>query len=232
VVMFQAVNLLSGDGGGLGGRCGPQVQECWEFEHPRKDAILNAQGLPMTNSHNARSAKLTFHIPHAGVLHGLAGYFEAVLYGNIGLSIHPHRKDQISKDMLSWFPLFFPFKAPLYLPNNSELQVYIWRLTNQRQVWYEWYAESFMPVFNTPSSSASSDDVESTTSAHGSFFASPSTPMATPSPLIDAIDAQAEFEKGSSSWEPGEFSKADIGVVKIGQTSLHNPGGKSSWIGL
>jgi type II protein arginine methyltransferase len=42
---------------------------------------------------------------------GLAGYFEAVLYGNIGLSIHPERKDEISKDMLSWFPLFFPFKV-------------------------------------------------------------------------------------------------------------------------
>ena len=68
-------------------------------------------GLPVTNSHNVRSAKLTFHIPHAGVLHGLAGYFEAVLYGEIGLSIHPHRKDQISKDMLSWFPLFFPLKV-------------------------------------------------------------------------------------------------------------------------
>jgi hypothetical protein len=86
-------------------------------------------GLPLTNSHNARSAKLDFFIPHAGVLQwvlcihdflysvnpqncsGLAGYFEAVLYGNIGLSIHPHRKDRISKDMLSWFPLFFPFKV-------------------------------------------------------------------------------------------------------------------------
>ena len=65
----------------------------------------------MTNSHNARSAKLRFYIPHAGVLHGLAGYFEAVLYDNIGLSIHPHRKEHISKDMLSWFPMFFPFKV-------------------------------------------------------------------------------------------------------------------------
>src|ERR1700754_4582897 len=37
VVMFQAVNLLSGDGPGLSGLCGPQVQECWEFEHPRKN---------------------------------------------------------------------------------------------------------------------------------------------------------------------------------------------------
>lgn len=43
--MFQAINLLSGDGGGLGGRCGPQVQECWEFEHPRKDAVLDARGM-------------------------------------------------------------------------------------------------------------------------------------------------------------------------------------------
>ena len=68
-------------------------------------------GLPVTNSHNIRSAKLTFHIPHAGVLHGLAGYFEAVLYGDIGLSIHPDRKEHISKDMLSWFPLFFPLKV-------------------------------------------------------------------------------------------------------------------------
>ena len=68
-------------------------------------------GLPLTNSHNTRAAKLTFHIPHGGALHGLAGYFEAVLYGNVGLSIHPQRMDKISKDMLSWFPLFFPFKV-------------------------------------------------------------------------------------------------------------------------
>ena len=27
------------------------------------------------------------------------------------MSIHPHHKDQISKNMLSWFPLFFPFKV-------------------------------------------------------------------------------------------------------------------------
>lgn len=134
--MFQAVNILSGQGGNGndGDRCGPQIQECWEFEHPKRDVVLDEQGkscrnphwsvlihtltvlrvfpgLPFTNSHNIRSAKLTFHIPHAGVLHGLAGYFEAVLYGKIGLSIHPHRKDLVSKDMLSWFPLFFPFQA-------------------------------------------------------------------------------------------------------------------------
>jgi protein arginine N-methyltransferase 5 len=113
VVMFQAVNILSGDGGGEAGRCGPPVQACWEFEHPRRDAVLDMRGLPPTNTHNTRSAALTFHIPHAGILHGLAGYFEAVLYAHVGLSIHPARMERISKDMLSWFPLFFPFKVTL-----------------------------------------------------------------------------------------------------------------------
>ncbi|KAJ7170626.1 shk1 kinase-binding protein 1 [Mycena crocata] len=229
VVMFQAVNLLSGDGGGTNGRCGPQIQECWEFEHPRRDAVLDERGLPLTNSHNARSAKLDFFIPHAGVLHGLAGYFEAVLYGNIGLSIHPHRKDRISKDMLSWFPLFFPFKEPLYLPSNSELQVSIWRLTNQRQVWYEWHAEAFMNVIGAPL--AESDiPISSPRSASfangGSFFASPT--RNTPSPLIDANDGFA-FDRRSSRRDSVDSASR---LIKIGHTSLHNPGGRSSWIGL
>ncbi|KAJ7637720.1 PRMT5 arginine-N-methyltransferase-domain-containing protein [Mycena polygramma] len=228
VVMFQAVNILSGDGVGTNGRCGPQIQECWEFEHPRRDAVLDERGLPLTNSHNARSAKLDFLIPHAGVLHGLAGYFEAVLYGNIGLSIHPHRKDRISKDMLSWFPLFFPFKEPLYLPSNSELKVSIWRLTNQRQVWYEWHAESFMNIIGAPptESEVAMASPRSAGFANGSsFFASP--PRNIPSPFIDGNDAT--FDRRSSrrdSVEPGSR------LVKIGQTSLHNPGGRSSWIGL
>ena len=68
VVMFQAVNILSGTKASSDGRCGPDVQECWEFEHPRKGAVLDSRGLPYTNSHNARSAKLRFYIPHAGIL--------------------------------------------------------------------------------------------------------------------------------------------------------------------
>lgn len=112
--MFQAVNLLSGDGGGLSLECGARIQECWEFVHPRPDVLLDSHGLPITNTHNVRSTHLVFHIPFAGVLHGLAGYFEAVLYGNIGLSIHPERMDSISKNMLSWFPIFFPFKVSSY----------------------------------------------------------------------------------------------------------------------
>lgn len=228
VVMFQNVNILSGDGGGVSGRCGSMIQQCWEFEHPRKDATVDERGLPLTNSHNVRSAKLSFHIPHAGVMHGLAGYFEAVLYGHVGLSIHPHSKDRVSKDMLSWFPLFFPFKEPLYLPSNSELHVSIWRLTDERQVWYEWYAESFLPVFNSSSSPEHSED----TSGDGSFLACTSTHVAVPSPVIDAVDVFPSLERSELRKSGEESPRSTAGVIKIGQTSLHNPGGRSSWIGL
>ncbi len=34
-----------------------------------------------------------------------------MLYGNVGISIHPERMALISKDMLSWFPLFIPLKV-------------------------------------------------------------------------------------------------------------------------
>jgi len=203
VVMFEAVNILSGDGSGPDGRTGSQVQPCWTFVHPRKDPEMDLREPCATDSHNARSAKLTFHVPYAGVLHGLAGYFEAVLYGRIGLSIHPHRKAKISRDMLSWFPLFFPFKDPLYLPSNAELHVSIWRLTDQRRVWYEWYAESFLRIPSQSLGSGESVDAATVLASH-------------------SAPAISEMGKKTGGFE----------MVKIGHTSLHNPDGRSSWIGL
>ncbi|KAI0787942.1 PRMT5-domain-containing protein [Fomes fomentarius] len=236
VVMLHAINILSDNGSGISGTCGPRVQECWEFEHPRKDAALTEQGLPLTNSHNVRSAKLTFHIPHAGVLHGFGGYFEAVLYGNVGISIHPERMALISKDMLSWFPLFFPLKEPLYLPADAELTVSLWRLTDPRKVWYEWYAEAFLPV---PSSSVSMPIWKDTLSplspspdSSFSSFLSPSasTPTIVTSPLLDVPHLTLEVP-GSTSMIV-DRQQDGVSLVKISQTALHNPGGRSSWIGL
>ncbi|GJE96614.1 PRMT5-domain-containing protein [Phanerochaete sordida] len=227
VVMLQSIKILSGDGGGLSGKCGPQIQECWEFEHPRRDAVVNAQGLPVTNSHNTRAARLTFHIPHGGALHGLAGYFEAVLYGNVGLSIHPQRMDKISKDMLSWFPLFFPFKEPLYLPSKSELQVSLWRLTNERQVWYEWYAEAFLALPDgSPLVSVTSPPPQ-----RASLLAPAQLSSIEASPFVDNVEIPETPRSGRPDHEI-IFGGASMRLVKIGQTSLHNPGGRSSWIGL
>jgi len=74
--MFQAVNILSEDKS----ECGSKIQECWEFEHPRRDhgheggggggvvVVVNESRSPLTNHHNVRSARLRFWIPHAGVL--------------------------------------------------------------------------------------------------------------------------------------------------------------------
>jgi protein arginine N-methyltransferase 5 len=44
VVMMSQVNVLSADGGGISGRCGERVQQCWQFEHPRRDLILDSSG--------------------------------------------------------------------------------------------------------------------------------------------------------------------------------------------
>lgn len=103
--MFSSAHLLSGATDDR-----ERVQECWSFDHPNPDITLDDSGLPITNHHNARSAHLSFSIPQAGVCHGFAGYFEAILYDDIGLSIHPERSNG---EMLSWFPIFFPIQVRL-----------------------------------------------------------------------------------------------------------------------
>lgn len=124
------------------------------------------------------------------------------------------------------------------MPSNSELRVSIWRLTDQRQVWYEWYAESFLPVLRPPAETPKVGPVPKV-DGYGSFVTATATPFAPPSPLIDAIDSPGKpvVVSGDQFFKEvtkrvGEGSKVETGVVKIGQTTLHNPGGRSSWIGL
>ena len=35
---------------------------------------------------------------------------------------------------------------PLYFPDDSELEVSIWRQTDDRKVWYEWLVEVFAMI--------------------------------------------------------------------------------------
>ncbi|KAF3766552.1 Skb1 methyltransferase [Cryphonectria parasitica EP155] len=149
----------------------PRFQQAWEFVHPvwgslqekweAKEApkpmprtlgggaMNNAGGL---NEHNARHCHLTFYCRPRGVIHGLAGYFESTLYtpqtGGGGkelveLSILPDQIDKKSRDMVSWFPIFFPLKQPLYFPQDSELEISMWRQTDDTRVWYEWMVEAY-----------------------------------------------------------------------------------------
>ncbi|KAI6990279.1 Skb1 methyltransferase [Hortaea werneckii] len=163
----------------------PNIHQTWSFAHPVPAPILEQaqqrgggqidaggfQGGNGSNEHNARctrSGGLSFPIPRRGTVHGLAGYFETVLYASpsaaskpptnsnsktnpadwkqtrkVELSTNPLTMSHKSPDMISWFPIFFPFKTPLYIPDNGRLEVQMWRGTDDRGVWYEWSGEVF-----------------------------------------------------------------------------------------
>ncbi|GKZ65254.1 methyltransferase protein [Aspergillus niger] len=122
----------------------PFVQTTWSFEHPNQHIPPQ---LPTTstisNSHNVRRTRLSFPVYNRGVCHGLAGYFETVLYRDIELSTNPVTMDTKSADMISWFPIYFPLKTPLNVPDNGEVVVTMYRQTDDRKVWYEWMVEVF-----------------------------------------------------------------------------------------
>ena len=63
--------------------------------------------------------------------------------GRFGLSTHAVRKQVVSPKMMSWFPILFPLRTPMYIPDESELCASMWRRTDGRKVWYEWLVESF-----------------------------------------------------------------------------------------
>ncbi|CAG8593953.1 3805_t:CDS:10 [Ambispora leptoticha] len=131
VVMFQAVTQLAD----------PQI--VWKFEHPNKQLVVDDEGNTLTNFHNTRYSKNTFTITDSAILHGIAGFFESVLYKNITMSIHPKTH---SEGMFSWFPIFFPLKTPIFLPGNSKINVHFWRLTDSRKVWYEWCVDHSLQI--------------------------------------------------------------------------------------
>ena len=240
VVLFKRMNLLSGlDSASQY----PRVQACWRFEHMSMDEsglACDVHGLPLTNNHNARSSLNTFYIPQAGVCHGLAGFFEAHLFGNVMLSIFPD-PTRASRDMLSWFPIFFPFRTPLYVPANSELDVHMWRLTDNKHVWYEWSAEAFMlldTIHGQSSTTALSpqghalhmfQDESNHSDSLPPFTNAPHTPMmpstGVMSPVMDNTSADASSSVHVPNTNGVSVAPNAAGRrIKVGQTDLMNPG--------
>lgn len=87
---------------------------------------------------NNRSASITFQaVPGApkALMHGFAGYFEALLYKDIKLSTLPETH---TAAMLSWFPLFIPLKNPIVVDGSRPLTAHFWRRGDASRVWYEW----------------------------------------------------------------------------------------------
>lgn len=110
-----------------------QAQVCFEFHHPRSKTRA---GTNNNSSNNDRQCHMTF--PPAiedATIHGFAGYFEATLYGDHSISIHP---PTFSEGMFSWFPIFFPLRVPQVVAKGQVLESVFWRKHSSSRVWYEW----------------------------------------------------------------------------------------------
>lgn len=60
---------------------------------------------------NSRYKILNFKVKTDCVLHGFSGYFSAVLYKDITLSIEPFTH---TPGMFSWFPIYFPIRVSYF----------------------------------------------------------------------------------------------------------------------
>lgn len=67
---------------------------------------------------------MSFECPVVMTLHGMAGYFDSVLYGDVTLSIVPATH---TPGMFSWFPLFIPLCTPLQVKAGDTITINIWR---------------------------------------------------------------------------------------------------------
>ena len=126
-------------------------EKVWEFVHPQKETLIHPIGHPHFNIHNNRYSTKEFEVSSDTILHGIAGYFECVLYKDVTMSINPSTH---SPDMTSWFPMYFPLREPIFLTANSKLSCSFWRTGDTRRVWYEWSAVQI--VNNTRVSGSSS----------------------------------------------------------------------------
>ncbi|CAG9313962.1 PRMT5 [Blepharisma stoltei] len=99
------------------------TQKCFQFNYPSP------------SSNYSRFSSFKFPVATPLTIHGFGGYFESKLYKDITLSTVPETH---SKDMCSWFPMYFPIKEPIFCPGGSEIEISVWRCCGSGKVWYEW----------------------------------------------------------------------------------------------
>ncbi|GLD96812.1 hypothetical protein PINS_up005495 [Pythium insidiosum] len=87
-----------------------------------------------TRIDNRRQQDMVFQAEADAVVHGFAGYFDAVLYDDVTLSIHPETH---SDGMFSWFPIYFPLRQPVGVEQGNSMRVSFWRMVGGSKVWYE-----------------------------------------------------------------------------------------------
>jgi len=90
---------------------------------------------PSDGGSNERHVEAAWVAAETNVIHGFAGYFEAVLFGDVGISIRP---ETASLGMFSWFPIYFPIKSPVLVAKGGTVRMHLWRRVGGGRVWYEW----------------------------------------------------------------------------------------------
>ncbi|KAL4919768.1 PRMT5 arginine-N-methyltransferase-domain-containing protein [Aspergillus aurantiobrunneus] len=187
----------------------PLVQTAWSFSHPNRDIPPQLPSTSMiSNAHNVRRTRLAFPVPNRGVCHGLAGYFETVLYRDVELSTNPITMDSKSANMISWFPIYFPLKTPLNVPDNGEIVITMYRQTDNRKVWYEWMVEVFA-LEGSPESASTSEHIAPLMSG-----------ARTISPLADSA-RNKDANTGSYSKSP-QTKVGGPRRVRVGMSDLHS----------
>lgn len=96
VVLLTAFNYLCAEA--------DRFESVWSFTHTQSGRA--AGPAVFTRYHCAH-----FVSESDGVFTGVAGYFEAKLFGDVYLSILPSTIDTKSPALTSWFPLYFPLRV-------------------------------------------------------------------------------------------------------------------------
>ena len=91
-----------------------ESKEVFTFVHPNTDEKID----------NRRYTSVEFEITKKAVIHGLAGFFDATLYGDVHISIDQRN---FSEGMFSWFPLFFPLRWPASVSAGDKITAHMWR---------------------------------------------------------------------------------------------------------
>lgn len=110
-----------------------KLHDFFEFEAPKEVFTFSHPSPPPYN--NDRSIKLEFEAPTSSLLHGMSGYFDCCLYKDVHISIAPQNH---SKDMVSWFPIWFPLRNPITVKRGDKITIDISRHNGDGKVWYEW----------------------------------------------------------------------------------------------
>eukprot|EP01138_Halocafeteria_seosinensis_P002613 gb/GECG01002671.1/.p1 GENE.gb/GECG01002671.1/~~gb/GECG01002671.1/.p1 ORF type:complete len:685 (+),score=75.98 gb/GECG01002671.1/:1-2055(+) len=120
-------------------------EPCFTFVHPSGNHPSNPWTLlscsaEVSNSQcvdhtNRRGTACRFVSDCNAAVHGFAGYFDAQLYKDVYLSIHPTTH---SPEMFSWFPIFIPIRHPFTVSRGDCIAFHISRELSGKAVWYEW----------------------------------------------------------------------------------------------